>query len=192
MQIGVFGSSLNPPTLGHMNVLEQAVDHFDEVVIVPARSHAFQKKLIAIEHRMNMLQLILQTLDLNVQRRIKILDVERELYQRDDQPIYTYHVLEYLTQYFNQEKVDCELSFIIGPDLAERAVWQKFYRFKEIEEKWSIFVVKQNSDIRSERVRHILQARSTTDFDKNQQLIPLVGKAIADYIIKHQLYLGQL
>lgn len=188
MQVGVFGSSLNPPTMGHINVLEQSLSHFARVFVIPARKHAFHKALIPIHHRMNMLGLALQSMDNENQQRIEVLDIESKLLTDSEQPIYTYDVLEALSNYCIQNNLDYQLSFIIGPDLAQPNTWQKFYRYQDIEKKWQIHIVEQEISARSEIVRAIIKKYSGDLQKMKKELSQYVGDSVTDYIIEHKLY----
>lgn len=188
MQVGVFGSSLNPPTMGHINVLRQSLAQFSRIFVIPARKHAFHKALISFQHRMNMLELALQSMNKESQQRIEILDIEANILTDGDQPIYTYDVLEALSDYCSQNNLDHQLSFIIGPDLAEPKTWQKFYRYQDIEKKWQIHIVEQEVSVRSEIVRDIIKKYSK-DLQKLKVNLPqYVSNSVADYIIEHKLY----
>lgn len=188
MQVGVFGSSLNPPTMGHINVLEQSLMQFSRVFVIPARKHAFHKALIPIHHRMNMLRLALQSMNKENQQRIEVLDIEAKLLTDSEQPIYTYDVLEAVSNYCIQNSLDYQLSFIIGPDLAKPNTWQKFYRYQDIEKKWPIHIVEQEISVRSEIVRTIIKKYSEDLQKVKVKLHEYVGDSVADYIIEHKLY----
>lgn len=43
-RIAVMGSAFNPPSLGHKDVVEQALTQCDQVWLVPAFRHAWGKK----------------------------------------------------------------------------------------------------------------------------------------------------
>ena len=46
-RIAVMGSAFNPPSLGHKDVVEQALKQCDQVWLVPAFRHAWGKKMAA-------------------------------------------------------------------------------------------------------------------------------------------------
>ena len=45
MRIAVMGSAFNPPTLGHVDVIEQALANADRVWLVPSFRHAWGKEM---------------------------------------------------------------------------------------------------------------------------------------------------
>jgi len=59
-RIAVLGGSFDPPTLGHLKIAEYLVDcmKFDEVWVIPAYTHTFEKDLSEFHHRINMCRLI--------------------------------------------------------------------------------------------------------------------------------------
>lgn len=65
-KIGLFGGSFDPFHFGHLNflinMLEQA--QLDKILICPAKSTAFKTPHTSIEHRVHMLQLIIEELPL--------------------------------------------------------------------------------------------------------------------------------
>jgi len=184
-RIGVFGASFDPPTLGHHDVVNQAISVFDEILLVPSVSHAFQKNLTPIKSRLDMLRIFVNPWQ-EEGRQVKIFNIEAVLQLKaPSQYIYTYDVLSALTQlYENQGKV-AEIHFIVGPDIAKPDVWERFYRFKEIEEKWPLFIAKESVSVRSTMVRESIAASPS---DLKEKLIAWVGEPIMQYILQHRLY----
>lgn len=172
-RIGVLGASFNPPTLGHQNVIAQSLDFFDKILLVPSIAHPFLKVLAPIHHRLNMLQLLMPQ-----ENKLEISLIEQSL--DTGGPIYTYDVLTALSKAYQGQ-----LYFIMGQDLAK--VWHKFYRWQDIEKKWPLFIAKEILPIHSTMVREYIKnhAHSPTLLE---ELTKFTGKAIAEYIIKENLY----
>lgn len=186
-KIGVFGSSFNPPTLGHQDVILQAATHFDEILLIPSVAHAFQKQMIELPHRMNMLRLLIESEHYPVP--VRIFNIEVSIQQRNgqDKPVYTFDMMSELVNFYKTLRQEVELHFILGPDNAKPEVWQTFYRFKDIEQQWPLYIAREQLPVHSTAVRHLVQ--SETDPNKlATQLTPLVGEQVAGYIIRHQLY----
>jgi nicotinate-nucleotide adenylyltransferase len=59
MKIGILGGAFDPPHLGHLIVSMEIKEylHLDEMWLMPVFSHAFDKKLSPVPHRVNMAQL---------------------------------------------------------------------------------------------------------------------------------------
>jgi nicotinate-nucleotide adenylyltransferase len=186
-KIGVFGSSFNPPTLGHRDVILQAATQFDEILLVPSVAHAFQKKMIPIPHRLNMIRLFIESQPFNIP--VKIFNIEISIQERNGKhkPVYTFDMMSALTEYYQLLHKAVELHFILGPDNATPAIWQKFYRYKDIEKKWPLFVATEKLPIHSSAVRKLIQTESNQAL-LTEQLNLLVGEHIARYILRHQLF----
>lgn len=179
-RVAVFGGSFDPPTLGHQSVIEQVITRVDEVVLVPSLAHAFGKKLTPLPIRLHMLTLFIQDLvekHPNFKNKIHVLNIEPDLiHLHSTGYVYTYDVLDkveklYQKQNKSQLKSQIELSFVIGPDLADPNVFNRFYRANDILKKWSIILVEQMLSIRSTYVREYLS--------KNVLIVP------ADRLITH-------
>ncbi len=188
--IGVMGASFNPPTRGHQSVIAQACLDFDEILLVPSVLHAFQKRLIPLEHRLEMLKLLIQhELNVEEQQRVMIFNIEPHLQSKyPDQPfIYTYDVLSAIETFYSKQQ-SAQVRFIVGPDLAAPAVWQRFYRYQEIEERWPLYVVEEKIAIHSTMVREVICQFSKQKKELKKHLIELVGESVAAYILQHHLY----
>lgn len=189
-RIGVFGASFNPPTLGHQDVLNQCLDQFDEILLVPSLFHAFRKNLAPIEHRLAMLKIFSQRWQHENKCQVSIFNIEAKMAAANPSlnVIYTFDVLVEIEKFFQAENIPVSLRFIIGPDIASQEVWQKFYRYQEIEKRWPLFIAQEQVLIHSTMVKELL-AQNPSDKLLEEKLITLVGKEIADYILEHQLYL---
>lgn len=182
--IGVFGSAFDPPTLGHLDVLQQAADHFDRILLVPSARHAFSKKSLPFVTRVELLNVFAETASVNT--AIEVCDIEARLLERTpDQPVYTFNLLAALEENYEE----AALSFIRGPDNASPEVWSRFYKAREIEQRWPIFTAKERLSVRSSEVRSILSA---TVADVNKTLDDYLLPAVKAYIQQHKLYQGNV
>ena len=180
-RIGVMGASFNPPTLGHASVIRQAYPDFDEILLVPSLLHAFRKTLAPINHRLAMLHLLIDNeLRFAEKKCVRIENIEPELHLlHPERPfIYTFDVLSAIEDRYQIKNKEVSIQFIVGPDVADRTVWQRFYRYAEIEQRWPLYVVKEIVSI------HSTMARKA----KQPHLATLVGESIATYILQHHLY----
>lgn len=164
-RVAVFGGSFDPPTLGHQSVIEQVIIKVDEVVLVPSLAHAFGKKLTPLPVRLQMLALFIQDLvekHPSFENKIRVLNIEPDLiHLHSTGYVYTYDVLDKVEKLFqqqNKEKLESkiEISFVIGPDLADPNVFNRFYRANDILKKWPIILVEQMLSIRSTYVRNYI------------------------------------
>ncbi len=74
MKIIVFGGAFDPPHLGHLQVIEDVLQHdlADEVWLVPTGKHDFDKNMTADEHRVRMLEILIENLPGKLGNRVKI------------------------------------------------------------------------------------------------------------------------
>ncbi|MCS5712458.1 adenylyltransferase/cytidyltransferase family protein [Candidatus Berkiella aquae] len=189
-RIGIMGASFNPPTLGHQSVIEQACHDFDEILLVPSVLHAFKKSLSPLENRLDMLKLLIENeLSVDEQHRVMIFNIEPHIQSKHPkQPfVYTYDVLETIETLYSKHQ-SAQIQFIVGPDLAVPEVWQRFYRYQDIEARWPLYVVKEKVAIHSTMVREVIQQFYKKRSELKKHLVELVGTSIADYILQYHLY----
>ncbi|CAM3477235.1 adenylyltransferase/cytidyltransferase family protein [Parendozoicomonas haliclonae] len=149
---GVFGSAFNPPTRGHLDVLRQAAPRFDKILLLPSVAHAFNKETIPLQKRLELLEAFCRDVE-ELPCKLEISTLEEEiLASQPDSPVYTWSVLNTLS---NQEPAT-EFTFIRGPDNAAQETWQRFYRYQDIERRWSIFTADESVSARSSYVRELL------------------------------------
>lgn len=188
-RIGVLGGSFDPPTRGHYSALKQAANHFEELVVVPNVCHAFGKALTPLSHRFRLLELFVESCQ-SLSRPVSLSLIEEALYKIKEGPVYTYEVMKALTDFYShQGRKSFQLRFIVGPDIADPKVWHRFYRYRDIEAQWPLYVVKEQVSLHSSDVRAFLQ-KKTSSKERLQHLIEWVGDPIAAYIMRHQLYAG--
>lgn len=192
LRIGVLGASFNPPTKGHSDVIKQALAHFDQVLLIPSASHPFEKKMVPLFYRLQMLDLFLEQWTKAQQSKIKIVNIEaivRNL-QPETGPIFTYDVLSILNTIYEGFNQPFDMQFIIGPDNNEKAVWQKFYRYQDIEKRWRLFVAQENMPVRSSDVRALCEHGYTVS-KLRHKLEDKLEDNVIDYILKNQLYMAK-
>ncbi len=103
MKIGILGSYFNPPHLGHLLVAEQclAFAGFDKVWFLPGLKSTFNKELIPVSHRLNMIKLV--TLP---RTEVSTLEID---YQLDGNTI---NLVPFLRKQYPHD----QFTFIIGSD----------------------------------------------------------------------------
>lgn len=157
-RIGILGSAFNPPTLGHLDVLQQAAEVFDHILLVPSAAHAFAKEMLPFTDRLKMLEAFMASA--GVPCGLEICTTEADLYrQNPEKPVYTFDLLEHLEALYPE----AQLGFIRGPDNADPTTWQRFYKAREIEQRWIIFTAEERRPIRSTQVRELLSMRELDD-----------------------------
>lgn len=122
MKILVFGGTFNPPHLGHQLMVEQVLTKlltdgsiFDQVWLLPVGQHSFAKNFVGKEHRLVMLELMMDSLlEKNPGLKNKICIEKYEL--NHDGESQTFSTLEALAK----QHPEHQFSFMIGSDNLEK------------------------------------------------------------------------
>jgi nicotinate-nucleotide adenylyltransferase len=103
-KIGLFGGSFDPFHFGHLNLVVNLLEHanLDQILICPAKSTAFKTPHTSIEHRVQMLQLVIEEIP-----SFTLLDWEIQM-----QKPYTIDTVKRLKK---NEEID--LFLLLGEDL---------------------------------------------------------------------------
>lgn len=174
-RIAVMGSAFNPPSLGHLDVIRQALAQCDRVWLVPSYRHAWGKLMAPYEFRCELVRLFLKDIH---DPRIQLCAIEH-LLVTENQPVYSYDVLNALQADVPEGD---ELSLVIGPD-NERA-FDRFYKAAEIKQRWSLLVVQERLTIRSTSIRDALQHQ--------QSIQNLTTPSVGDYLMHNTIYNSEL
>ena len=181
-RIGIFGSAFDPPTLGHLDVLHQAAPVFDKILLVPSAAHAFSKKSQPFSVRTDLLQAFCKDVSgLCCQVEVCLLEADL-LAANSNKPVYTYDLLKALQKNYPKD----ELWFIRGPDNATQETWQRFYRYLDIEQRWSIFTADENTPVRSSKLRSLLNQLDGEACTK--ELAKFVTPSVLKFIVEQNLY----
>ena len=182
IKLGVFGSAFDPPTLGHLDVLQQAAICHDCILLVPSAFHAFGKNSLPFSLRLQMLRYFIDDADADCP--LEVCGMEAELLGKNpSRPVYTYDLMEALTSKY---KGKANISFIRGPDNANPETWSRFYRSKEIEEKWPVFTATERIAIRSSDVREIFGSSKMAD--EFQRGLNMLLPSVQAFIMNNNLY----
>lgn len=182
----VFGGSFNPPTLAHRHMIEKLHETFKEsfVLILPVGDDYTKPELISIQHRIQMLKLMIKDMS-----NVFISDIEAK------RPwLGTLQSLEELSKDYGH------LHFVIGSDnLSGLFSWINYQKL--LADYPFIVMTRPNSlsrDEAEEMFRHIPHQFRFVDFDEDisstqvrnnlshaaRYLMP----EVYEYIITHQLY----
>jgi len=121
--VAVFGGSFNPPHVGHVLAAAYvlAVHEVDEVLVVPAFRHPFNKDLCPFEHRVAMARLAFRDL-----ARTQVSEIERELGLPLSRTVDTLEALR-------EREPSWRLRLVIGADvLHDRDKWHRFDRVVDL------------------------------------------------------------
>lgn len=197
-KIAVIGSAFNPPHLGHKDIIEQIYQDFDEILLVPSFRHAFGKEMVPFQHRLYMASMLAQSfhsesfLSFKTNAAVITSSIERDIGSETDQPVYTYDVLNELEARYLNAGIQSELVFIVGPDNATRATWNKFYRGEEIIERWNLQPVSERIPVHSTLIRNLIAEYHRPDFLFESRFKNYMDGIIANYIFNHKLYGTQI
>lgn len=143
-KIAIFGSAFNPPTLGHLNII-QGLSHFDNILLVPSFSHAWGKKMADFEKRCQWVSDFINDVGTP---SVQLCTDEKNL--SEGEAITTWTLLNHMqTQY-----PDAQLTFVIGPDNLRD--FFKFHRCEDILKRWNILTCPEILPIRSTEIRNRL------------------------------------
>ncbi|WP_299734572.1 adenylyltransferase/cytidyltransferase family protein [uncultured Endozoicomonas sp.] len=182
LKLGVFGSAFDPPTLGHGDVIAQAAQFHDHILLVPSASHAFDKKPLPFDTRLAMLNAFIADISVDCSLTVSAIEADM-LAAHPDKPVYTYDLLSTLETHYQGT---ANISFIRGPDNADTQTWSRFFKHREIEEQWRIFTASERLNVRSSQVRKLL--KSNTGSQTDQHAMSMLTPSVKSFIIDHHLY----
>lgn len=177
MKISVMGSAFGPPTLGHFDVMTQVDKESDVILLVPAFRHGFGKEMAPFESRLAMSKLLCEDVGNQVTSRLIVEDIERQIAQGNDKPVYTYDLMLKLEEKYP----GAELQFVMGPDNWKQI--DKFYRGTEIAERWGVAVAEERSSTRSSTVRSMF-----VDSAPKSDICEHITPSVYNYIVKNRIY----
>lgn len=177
-RIAVFGGSFDPPHLGHVLATAWVLSTapIDEVWVIPAYDHAFDKELTAFTHRLRMAELAFAPL-----RGVRVSDLEARMGGES----FTVRTLERL----RDEHPDHAWRLVVGSDLVDQIPrWHEGHRVEQLAE---LLVVGRGGhgrdddellmpEVSSTEVRRRLRAGEAAH--------ALVPRVVLDYVRAEGLY----
>ncbi|WP_155858995.1 nicotinate-nicotinamide nucleotide adenylyltransferase [Enterovibrio calviensis] len=150
-RIAIFGSAFNPPSLGHLSVL-QRLSHFDLVLLVPSYSHAWGKKMADFTKRCQWVEGFIGDVEC---RNLSLCTDEENLGQSS--AVTTWALMEHIQNQYPTS----ELTFVLGPD--NFLSFNKFFRSVDIVRRWSVLACPEVVPVRSTDIRNKLENGSSID-----------------------------
>ncbi|MBT4124640.1 MAG: nicotinate (nicotinamide) nucleotide adenylyltransferase [Candidatus Pacebacteria bacterium] len=191
MKIFLFGGAFDPPHLGHQyitkNLLKKGLA--DEVWYVPVKSHPFSKQMSSVEHRLAMLNLLI-----NGDFRIKI-----ETYELEKQGVsYSHETLDALAKKYPEH----EFSWVIGSDnLNKFHLWSggEGRSFRELLKNYSFYVYPRQgfefsplyeNMIALEEMKEVVVSSTNVReaLSKGESILEFVDPKVAEFIEENGLY----
>jgi nicotinate-nucleotide adenylyltransferase len=205
-KVAILGGAFDPIHNGHIKLAQLVLNTlgvFDEIWLMPAYNHLYNKDMVSPEHRLNMCKLSIKN-----DRRIKIFDYEIKNKLKGE----TYYFFKKLRE--EKELTEkYQFSMIIGLDNAN--TFDKWVNYQELEkmaqfvvvpragvqrkldvnwylQKPHIFMSNENSitEISSTMLRTLLNDSVDGKNRVNEaEILNYMDKNVYDYIIKNNLYL---
>lgn len=168
MKIGYFLGSFDPPHIGHMHLIAQALSKVDLVVLVPTMQNPWKKE-IATEFglRVKMCEKAIKPFG----DRVQVLTIEQEL----EPPFYSYKTLKKIKETWNND----ELYILCGND-----VYGEMHNWMNSEWIFQNFIPLPTS-------RNIIPLSSTIVrqyAEKGLELYPYVHENVKEIIESNDLY----
>ena len=194
MNITLFGGSFNPPHIAHLIVMQQALELIpdnDEVWLLPAYKHTFQKELADFPHRLKMCKTLLMQFDQYTQRKVRMETIECDQKLSGE----TYETITLL----KEKHPDNNFSFLMGSDQLPH--FNKWGNYDQLLKLIHFYIYPRaghshpieydNMTILHSESQVITNISSTIVRDRISASLPinhLVPQALVDYISVEQLY----
>ncbi|PSF39282.1 nicotinic acid mononucleotide adenylyltransferase [Aphanothece hegewaldii CCALA 016] len=186
LKIALFGTSADPPTAGHQAILKWLSYHFDWVAVW-ASDNPFKTHQTSLEHRMEMLNLLIQEIN-NSKNNIEL---RKDLSHRRS-----------LVSVDKARKIwgnDAEYYLVIGSDLIQQI--RRWYQSEELLQKAKIVIVPRRGypiyteDITalekiggSCQIADLNAPEASSTAYREQHDYTVVTQPIREYIHKEKLY----
>jgi nicotinate-nucleotide adenylyltransferase len=184
---GVFGSAFNPPTLGHLAAITEAIQFHGvhRLIVTPSFSHAFGKNMLDFDVRMELAKRALSTLPLSIQNKITLSSIEKDLNSlRPNQPVYSYDVLIYLR---HVHPIDT-IRLVLGPDNILPETFNKFKNADIINRDFGVIGLHTASGARSSMCRPQFLAAQNGSPEALSFLSENLPLPVMQYCLQHSLY----
>lgn len=132
MKIALFGTSADPPTTGHLEILRWLASQFDEVAVWAA-DNPFKSQQTPLAHRMRMLQLLVEELH---NSKVQV------------QPEFSHPRTLMTVERAQHRYPGAELTLVVGFDVARQL--PKWFRVEELLQKVKVLVVPRSGYCLSE------------------------------------------
>jgi nicotinate-nucleotide adenylyltransferase len=191
MNIALFGTSADPPTIGHAAILKYLTAHFDHVAVWAA-DNPFKPQQTSLAQRHHMLRLLVEDQQIDTQ----LLQIHPELsYPR------TWMTLEKAQQIWP----NAQFTLVVGADLVRQIM--HWYRAADLLQAVRLLVIPRQgyelyeADLQAIRalgtpitIAHITPPKaSSSEYRKQgQRSLPYLTPNIQAYIEREQLYAWQV
>jgi len=166
-KIGIFGSAFNPPTNAHKMLVDESLKYFDKVILLPSYSHPNKNNLVEYNLRVEMLNALFDD------NRVEISTIEKEIYSKKNDTVYTIDLIEYLDRYHS----NLNYYLIFGSDNKDLI---GFNRRNYIINNTRLYFLDEVKGIRSSKIRKNLKSKKS--------ISGLTSDSVINIIKKYKLY----
>lgn len=151
-KIAIFGAAFNPPHLGHIDIIKKLDLEFDLVYLIPSFNHAFGKKMMPFDFRIDLIKNA--CLEFNLLNPI-VSSIEKDISvtKKTDEAIFTYEILDTFKKLYPND----EIYFALGPDNYDISNFKKFKNYQYILDNFKLYPVEEKINIRSTICRAIIK-----------------------------------
>lgn len=177
---GILGGTFDPPHKSHLEMAQRVKTNglVDKVLFVPCFLHAFNKKPVSFEHRIEMCKKMAAACDF-----VEVSDIERHI----EHPGRTFYLIRALCE----KHPNVQFRLVVGADIyLERKKW---FRFDWIEQQAPpIYFAREGIAVPTQQWLKAPPKVSSSEIRsrlmKGQQVDDLVSDAVLKYILEHHLY----
>lgn len=176
-KIGLFGSSFNPPQIGHYSVIKDLADQgiFDEIWLVPVYKHAFDKELLPFETRLDLANCLAKDVG---SPNVKVSTVERDLGKT---PTYTFDTVTAL----RTRHPDADFHMIVGSDVKNDL--PKWHRIEELRHILNFHFIPRDG-FEASPYPKVSSTEIRDKLRRGEAVTGLLSASVAEYVLKHGLY----
>lgn len=176
-KIGLFGSSFNPPQIGHYAVVKDLADRgvFDEIWLVPVYKHAFDKDLLPFETRLDLANCLIKDI---ASPKVKVSTIERDLGKT---PTYTFDTVTALRAAHPGD----EFFMIVGSDVKNDL--PKWHRIAELRRILNFHFIPR-AGYESSPYAKVSSTEIRDKLRHGESVTGLLSASVAEYVLKQGLY----
>lgn len=176
--MGLFGSSFDPPHLGHLAVLEDLGKNapFDEIWLVPVFNHPFGKPLSPYDIRLKMAEMLWASLNKD---KFSISTIEKDLGKPAS---YAYDVIKALKAKYPS----CRFSIILGTDARKHL--EKWHRPEDLKKEADFYFIPRKGYDESSPYPEVSSTEIRENVRSGRPVDHLTTPRIARFIVENKLY----
>ena len=153
-EVAIYGGAFNPPGAGDASVMIEASKQARQVMVVPSYKHPFGKVMADYALRLDWLGSIVKRVRPLCDCPIAASNIEYEMAQKREGPIFSYDLLSYIAEIMQVETK--RIALVVGQDVAD--LLPTFHLGPELLEKFSIICVPEQVGVRSTAMRNCLES----------------------------------